>query len=680
MSKIPFFKPWGFGGCLWRFLVYLFGLTLLCGLFAILLKGCDETKKALEEVIENPEQLLPPSVNPHEDNPFDPEKPYHDYPEELIDSSRVDDWIKPIEGVEELPDPDDNFITPIDSTDIITNPEDSISQIVADQLIVLFNSQDIEKDMASFAQQFKQHYTGNEYNISYYNPQTALMLLLVPKQELLQVRNELPKKITNVEYIVTTNGVFSENSRPSDPGFSNANYEEYFKLIQAYEAWDITRGSKDVKVAIVDSYFDLSNPEIADRHVDRIHIPTRTRKVLPPNHQPKDDNELGAYCHGSHVAGLAIGTQNNKLGCSGIAPECTWIPVALGNQLTDLNVLEGLMYAIYRGADVINLSIGRAFPEGLAQQLPLGDQVMISQSMGKGCEALWDYIGKIANDHNCVICTAAGNETLFMGLDAKNRTNKIIKVEAVDGKGQKADFSNYGMYPEANLQYSTVSAPGVKLWSVTDKRCVPIWQHGGTVASKDGFQEMSGTSMASPVVAGAVALLKSKNKNLTTDEIIKILRMTAKQTDTQNRIGPTIQIKDALDATANVDKVKFDDLMNNHNLLVGKWKSTNELKLKNAQTDEHLDNMWTYFTFTSTSEGFIEHRTIQSGRIYTAKLKVNWMNDKIHIDQIGKSVAQDGDTIIEDDFICRPDANGLLVVDVIRNGKKDYDFMLMKVK
>lgn len=671
MSRIPFFKPWGFAGCLWRFIVYLLGFFLICLLLSLLIKGCDNVKESIEDIIDHPERLIEP------ENPFGSDDPYREYPEELIDSTIVDDWVKPIEGVEELPTPDDNYITPIDSTDVITNPEDSVSQIVADQLIVLFNSQDIEKDMASFAKQFKQYYPGKEYSISYYNPQTALMLLLVPKDKLLNVRDELPHKITDIEYVVTTNGVFSNEGRPSDSGFTNTNYDEYFKLIQAYEAWDITRGSKDVKVAIVDSYFDLSNPEIADRHVDRIHIPSRTRMVLPPRYAPRNGGELSAYCHGSHVAGIAIGAQDNRLGCSGIAPECTWIPVSLGNQLTDMNVLEGIMYAVYRGADVINLSIGRSFPEGLAQQLPLGDQVMISQTMNKGCEALWNYIGKIANDHNCVICTAAGNETLFMGLDPKNRANNIIKVEAVDGKGQMADFSNYGMVPEANVQYSTVAAPGVNLWSVTDKRCVPIWKQMGTVASREGFQEMSGTSMASPVVAGAVALLKSKNKDLTTDEIIKILRMTAKQTDTEHRIGPTIQLKDALDATTSGEKVKFDDLMNNHDLLIGKWKSTRELTL--SKNDEVIEHLWTYFIFSSTENGSLEHCAIKSGKVYKANLSVSWDKDALYIVQHGDAVASDGDSVNRDEFICKPDNNGLLLVDVMRNGEKRFDFMLEKV-
>lgn len=672
MSKIPFFKPWGFGGCLWRFLIYLLGIILICLLLSLLFKGCDGIKESIEDLKDKIEKL----VDPSEESPFGPDDPYRDYPKELIDASLVD-WFKPIEGVDELPDPEDNFIEPIEEDDIVTNPEDNVSQIVDNQLIVLFHSKDIEKDIASFAKQFKQHYPDNKYKIDYYNPQAAFMLLEVPERELTKVRDELPNKITNIDFIVTNNGVSNENARPSDPGFTKANYDEYFKLIQAYEAWDITRGSKDVKVAIIDSYFDLNNPELSERHVDRYHIPSHTQMVLPPRNKPNALN-WGAYAHGSHVAGIAIGGQNNKLGCSGIAPECTWIPIALGDTLLDCYVLEGLMYAIHKGADVINLSIGRRFSED-ANQIPLPDQVMISKTTGKRYEALWEYIGKIANEHNCVICTSAGNESLLMGLDAKNRANNIIKVEAVDGKGQKADFSNFGMVPEADIQYSTVAAPGVNLWSVTDKRCLSFAKQEGYATSKDGLQEMSGTSMASPVVAGAVALLKSKNKDLTTEEIIKILRMTAKQTDKENPIGPTIQIKDALDAATNGEKVKFDDLMKNPELLVGKWKSTGIQNIVSELTGEMQDEIWVYFTFTTPYQGFVEFRTIESRKTYKANVTVDWRSNEIFIDQQGPAVTPDQDKVNEDDYICTPNSNGLLSMNVVRNGRHRHNFELEKV-
>ncbi len=662
----PFWKPWGIGGCLWRTLLFLLGMILICLFLAVLLRGCDS---------EN---------NPIADNPFNPftsdpgnkgEDPYKD----LRDTTLVKDWNDSIPGVAELPNPNDNFIPPVDSSRIVVNPEDSLSQIIDDQLIVFFNSKDLKQDMAAFAKKFKEVYPDQGYEIIYYNPTAGTMLLGVPENKLQEVANDLPNKITDIEFIVTTNEILGESAKPADPGFAVASYDEYFKLIQAYEAWDITRGSKNVKVAIVDSYFDLSNPEIGQRYTDRINIPTKTQNVLPPAKAPTK-NDITSYCHGSHVAGIAIGAQNNQLGCSGIAPECSWIPISLGEQLTSFNIMEGLLYAVYHGADVVNLSIGRNIPQGV-EKTPIGDQINYCISEDKRGEALWKYIIKIANDHNCVLCTSAGNSSVLMGLDPKNRNEDMIKVEAVDSKGQMAFFSNFGEAPEANLHYSTVAAPGVGLWSVSEKRCAPFWKAEKVkVSPKDGFQEMDGTSMASPIVAGAVALLKSKNKDLTTDQVIKILTMTARQTDKKHRIGPTIQIKDALDATTGGDLLNFDNLMKNHNLLVGKWKSTYELMIEDSQTKEKLDDMWTYFIFTSTSEGILENHAVQTRRIYRAKLSVKWETDRIIITQLGNAVSDDGEGLNKDDFICRPNKDRLLEASVQRNGKERYTFMLEKVK
>lgn len=658
----PFWEPWGTGGCLWRTLLFLLGMCIICLLLASLLRGCKSPS------IDN---LFNPFSN---DSTMAP--PYKDLPPALRDTAFVDGWNDIIPGVTELPTPDDNYIPPIDSTRIITNPEDSLSQIICDQLVVFFNSKDVKQDMASFTRQFKQNYPNNAYKVIYYNPTAGTMLLGVPQNELLKVVDELPQKITGIDFLVTTNEVLNGAAKPSDPDFNVQKYSDYFKLIQAYDAWDITKGSKDVKVAIIDSYFDLSNPEIGERYSDCINITTKRVNVLPPAKSPTIE-DIGNYCHGSHVAGLAIGTQNNQLGCSGIAPECSWIPVALGSDpWSMLQIMEGVLYAIYHDADVINMSIGGISEE--AAQLPLGDQIRVSKLVGKRAEAVWDYIVKTANDHNCIICKAAGNETALMGMDFMNRSKQVINVEAVDNKGQKADFSNFGIVKEADIHYSTVAAPGVQLWSVTDKRCAPLWNKSGVkVSIKDGFQEMNGTSMAAPIVTGAVALLKSKNKNLTTEQIIKILTMTGKQTDTKHRIGPTIQIKDALEATGG-DLANFDDLMKDHNLLIGKWKSTYELMISDAQ-DVKIDDMWTYFIFTSTTSGRIEHHTIEKKRIYTAQLNVKWEKDKIIITQLEKAVDSSGNALIKDNFICTSDKDRLLKAICHRNNKKIFDFQLEKV-
>lgn len=656
---IPFWKPWGIGGCLWRTLLFLLGMCVICLLLAMLLRGCERL-----------------SINNLLNNDSTEIDPYKDLPPELRDSSFVDDWNESIPGVEELPAPDDNYIPPIDSTRIITNPEDSVSQIIGDQLIVFFNSKDVKQDMASFSQQFKQNYPNNAYKVIYYNLTAGTMLLRVPQNELLKVADELPQKITGIDFLVTTNGVLNGAAKPSDPDFNVQKYSDYFSLIQAYDAWDITRGSKDIKVAIIDSYFDLSNPEIGERYSDRINITTKRVNVLPPAKSPTL-NDIGNYCHGSHVAGIAIGAQNNELGCSGIAPECSWIPVALGSDPWNmLQIMEGVLYAIYHGADVINMSIG-GIPEKAAK-LPLGDQIKVSMMTGKRAEAVWDYIVKTASDHNCIICKAAGNETALMGMDFMNRSKQIVNVEAVDNEGQKADFSNFGIIKEADIHYSTVAAPGVQSWSVSDKKCAPLWRRLGIkVSAKDGFQEMDGTSMAAPVVTGAVALLKSKKKDLTAEQVIKILTMTGKQTDMRNRIGPTIQLKDALNATGG-DLANFDDLMKDHNLLIGKWRSTHELMISDAQ-DVKIDDMWTYFIFTSATSGRIEHHTINMERVYTAQLNVEWEKDRMIITQQGKAIDGSGNQLVKDDFICTPDKDRLLKATCRGSSKKTFDFQLEKV-
>lgn len=662
VPHVPFWKPWSAGGCLWRTLLFLLGMSIICLLLSMLLRGCKR-----------------PSI----DNPFNPFShdstavdPYKDFPPELRDTAFVDDWKDSIPGVPELPAPDDNYIPPIDSTRIITNPEDSVSQIIGDQLIVFFNSKDVKQDMASFSRQFKRTYPSNGYKVIYYNPTAGTMLLSVPQSELLKVADELPQKITGIDFLVTTNEVLNGAAKPSDPDFSVQKYSDYFNLIQAYDAWDITKGSKDVKVAIVDSYFDLSNPEIGERYSDRINITTKRVNVLPPAKLPAKDN-IGNYCHGSHVAGIAIGAQNNNLGCSGIAPECSWIPVALGSDpWSMLQIMEGVLYAIYHDADVINMSIGGILQE--AAKLPLGDQIKVSETVGKRAETVWNYIVKTAIDHNCIICKAAGNETALMGMDFMNRSRQVVNVEAVDNKGQKAKFSNFGIVKEAGIHYSTVAAPGVQLWSSSDKRCAPLWNQLGVKASKDGFQEMDGTSMAAPVVTGAVALLKSKKKDLTAEQVIKILTMTGKQTDTNKRIGPIIQLKDALDATGG-DLANFDDLMKDHNLLIGKWRSTYELYIENSATKKKIDDMWTYFIFTSPTEGMLENHAINTKRVYKARLSVQWAKDKIIIIQHGDAISSDGDRINKDDFVCSPNQSRLLEALVQRNGKKRYNFMLEKV-
>lgn len=667
-NRHSFWQPWGAGGCLWRTIVFLLGIIALSFLMSLLLKGCDP-KSDDDKNKDDKTELITDKDDPN--YPDDPDNPYNrkKLPQPLQDDTVVDDWNDSIPGVKELPRPDDNFIPPIDSTRIVESPIDSLVQIVAGQLVVIFNSKDLKADMASFARQFKKLYPGRDYRVAYYSLGSGLMLLDVPDDQLVPVGENLADKIKDIDFLITTNDYVNTSYAPTDPGFKKPNYDEYYRLIQAYDAWDITRGSADVKVAIVDSYFDLTNPEIGRRYVDPINISTKRRDVLPPARRPRNEDEAGAFCHGSHVAGLAIGGQDNSLGCSGIAPECTWIPVALGdNAWTTLHVLEGVLYAIYHDADVINMSIQSTNAQ--MSLLPMDMQILFSENLRKGGENVWRYVVETAKAHNCVIVKAAGNFHVYLALDYMNRLpDQVVNVEAVDSKGQRANFSNFGIINAKGLHYSTVAAPGVNLLSVGDRR----------FTDPQGFMEMGGTSMSAPVVTGAVALLKSKKKDITAEEVIKVLRMTGKQTDTSGLIGPTIQIRDALDATGG-ELLNFEDLKNNHDLIIGKWKSTHELQQTDGAGNVN-DLVWTYFIFTSSSAGFVEHHAINSKRVYKAPITVKWTsNDRMHITQNGAAVSADGDNIEPDIFDCHANKSKLLEAEVKTKGKTSFTFMLEKVK
>jgi subtilisin family serine protease len=132
---------------------------------------------------------------------------------------------------------------------------------------------------------------------------------------------------------------------------------------------------------------------------------------------------------------------------------------------------------------------------------------------------------KIADKHNAMIVTAAGNENMLAGIDPMHRPKNFIVVSATDKANNailKAPFSNYG-------DYTTVSAPGTNIYSSV---------------GRGDYTFMSGTSMAAPIVSGAVALMKSINSTLTAHQIICILQQTGLPLN--GNIGPLLQLDKAL--------------------------------------------------------------------------------------------------------------------------------------
>jgi hypothetical protein len=326
-------------------------------------------------------------------------------------------------------------------------------------------------------------------------------------------------------------------------------------------------------VAIVDNGFNLSHPEL-------------TSKVVAPYNVWKHSNDIfpQKIDHGSHVAGIALAIADDGKGISGIAPKCKFMPVQVANEnnlMTTTSVLDGILYSLYQGADVINVSLGGQFT-GLSQ-FSENEQKELIRNHFKEEERLWRRVMRIAANHNSTLVIAAGNDNILAGIDALQRPELFITVSATDKNNKnfsKAQFSNYGTY-------SNISAPGVDIYS--------------SVGSND-YAMMQGTSMAAPIVSGAVALMKSIDNTITTKKVICILQSTG--LETEGNIGKLIQLDKALQMVKSNEAVDCKPSPSSGDIqILLSWDNYNDLDL--ICTDPKGEMIF-YRNRTSSSGGQLE--------------------------------------------------------------------------
>lgn len=539
------------------------------------------------------------------------------------------------------PLPENPIILPIEDAHV-GKSDDGMSMIATDRLNVLLEQVD-DNTMLEWAKAFKAVYDKDIYEIVYYNKDLNLLQIRIPDEEHDAIKNKLPNEIPQFNFEVFDEIIQESDVVINDPMVNNPYHSWYFNPIGAKNAWDITLGDKDVIIAVVDNGFDVNHPELSGKLYNSYNVLTRNKYLRPIV------TREGIDAHGTHVAATAAGNYNNGTGLLGIAPNCRLMLVQVGNDnsngtLSTTAIREGILYAINQGADVINVSLGMIVPDNL-KGMSEGQQLNYIASSYRQEELLWNNVYTKAKRNNCTIVFAAGNDNMIAGIDPKKRSKNIIKVSAVNKELKKADFSNYGIYPDLNREYSTLSAPGVSIYSA---------------APDSQYVSMQGTSMAAPVVSGAVALLKSIDKNLTTEQVISLLKETGENVD--SNIGPIINIGKALqtlkgdtivddkcdkikkevailkakidslasicpDAVEPADTLKYADAIKDKHGLDGVWKSSTQLVSTSDQSPLEL-----YMSFRKL-RGTLT--IINKGVTYTAKLTAKIKKGKISIIQEG---------------------------------------------
>lgn len=261
---------------------------------------------------------------------------------------------------------------------------------------------------------------------------------------------------------------------PDDPSFS---LQWGLSKISAPAAWDWTRGSSSVTVAVLDTGIATGHSDLAGKM-----LPGKDFVNNDNDPRPQSDSQYAS--HGTVVAGIVAAATNNSIGVAGTGVDTRILPIqvlsdsGIGSTLT---VRQGIIYAADQGANVINLSLGTG-----------SDDPALKEAI--------DY----AYDRGVVIVAAAGNGG-GPGVIYPAAYPNVLAVGATNSSDQIASFSSSG--PEVD-----VSAPGVSVYSTA-------WSS----AQPNGYSYSSGTSMATPHVAAVAALSKAVQPGRTNAEIYQLI-------------------------------------------------------------------------------------------------------------------------------------------------------------
>jgi subtilisin family serine protease len=275
--------------------------------------------------------------------------------------------------------------------------------------------------------------------------------------------------------------------------------------VNALKGWEVShKGRQDVVVAIIDSGMDYNHADLQKN----LWINTAEQNGLPGvdddnngfiddihgyDFANNDGDPMDGWGHGTHISGIIGATHNNGVGIKGVMPHVKMMALKFLNDTgkgDTMNAVKAIDYAMKNGAQIISNSWGG----------------------GEYSQTLYDAILACA-DKNIIFTAAAGNinndNDATPKYPASYKAPNLISVGAINALNQKASFSSFGKN-SVNL-----FAPGVYIVS-TD--------------IKYNYQWRSGTSMATPIVSGALGLLLSMEPGMSAAEAKKRIMQTSLKT------------------------------------------------------------------------------------------------------------------------------------------------------
>ena len=296
--------------------------------------------------------------------------------------------------------------------------------------------------------------------------------------------------------------LYTAETTPDDSRF---NRQWGMEKIEAEKAWDITTGSHEVIVGILDTGINYNHPDLAaniwtneaeanglpgvdddnNGFIDDIH----GQDFAYDDGDPIDDQG-----HGTHVAGIVGAVGNNSIGVTGVNWNVRLMAIKSGNAqggFSGWDILHGTEYAIENGAKVINYSI-QDYSAHTDETSPRWLNPSFQRALEKGV---------------LIVCAAGNNGKRGSTHPGSSVVPNVMSIAATTSSDVKASYSQYG--PNVHM-----AAPGSKIYSTY----------------KNNYGNMNGTSMASPQVAGAAALL------LSVDPDISVLDLKQRLMDTSDRL------------------------------------------------------------------------------------------------------------------------------------------------